>query len=300
MRPGDIQRVGTRADAPSARRGGSPRLESGTVASVESDSEPGRLEAASTLPSKVEPTPVGRPSPGKRQRSRRRLVETEEGVTRRPGVGCRCRLVKVRGDVHTDGTMATALGALSASLSLGLVVVGVRSLRLRRVVGPARRRTSDWKQQGLCQIAIGVAYLASDGPGLFNVRGGPGFGWGSPEYSLLQGFSRHRPGTTSGPGMSNAGRTAATDQPPGQLAAAPTASPRPQIRPASRRESCPRVEKEAPTQMTQAHSMRVMFPDALMIHRAVRACEISRAERRLACACLDQFRRWRCPGDVGR
>jgi len=69
--------------------------------------------------------------------------------------------------------VSPALDALAAALSLGLIVVGATSLRRRRVVGPARRRTGDWKQQGLGQLALGVFMLSCYGPGVFKVWGWP-------------------------------------------------------------------------------------------------------------------------------
>jgi hypothetical protein len=67
--------------------------------------------------------------------------------------------------------MSPTLDAIPALLSLGLIVLGARSLRQRRVVGPARRRTSDWKQQGLAQLALGGCLLSIYGPGVFKVHG---------------------------------------------------------------------------------------------------------------------------------
>ncbi len=69
--------------------------------------------------------------------------------------------------------MSPALDVIPALLALGLSVLGASSLRQRRVVGPARRRTSDWKQQGLGQLMLGLLLLSIYGPGVFKVHGWP-------------------------------------------------------------------------------------------------------------------------------
>jgi len=67
--------------------------------------------------------------------------------------------------------MSEVLDAIIALLDLGLIVMGGRGLWLRRVIGPARRKTANWKQQGLGQLALGTVLLSIYGPGVFDVHG---------------------------------------------------------------------------------------------------------------------------------
>jgi hypothetical protein len=67
--------------------------------------------------------------------------------------------------------MSQVLDLIASLVALALIIVGIRGVRLRRVIGLARRRTGNWKQQGLGQLAFGTVMLSIYGPGVFAMRG---------------------------------------------------------------------------------------------------------------------------------
>jgi hypothetical protein len=69
--------------------------------------------------------------------------------------------------------MSPALDLIASVPASVLIVMGIRGLRLRRVIGLPRRRTGTWKEQGLGQLALGTFMLSFYGPGVFEVRGWP-------------------------------------------------------------------------------------------------------------------------------